>query len=172
LTIKSPHTARIEAVRRGYSTIILSAALQGEAGRAGKELAREAIAARRRIAGRHPGRICLISGGETTVTVSGRGLGGRNMELALVFAQEIKGASGVTLLSAGTDGTDGPTDAAGAFADAATLSRAAQRGLVPESFLKNNDSYHFFSALDGLFMTGPTGTNVMDLQIVLIDGVD
>jgi glycerate-2-kinase len=164
--------ARIEAVRRGYSTIILSAALQGEAGRAGKELAREAIAARRRIAGRHPGRICLISGGETTVTVSGRGLGGRNMELALVFAQEIKGASGVTLLSAGTDGTDGPTDAAGAFADAATLSRAAQRGLVPESFLKNNDSYHFFSALDGLFMTGPTGTNVMDLQIVLIDGVD
>jgi glycerate-2-kinase len=165
-------SARKEAVRRGYATTILSSTLQGEAAPAGKWLAREAIAARRKAAGTPPGKICLISGGETTVTVSGRGLGGRNMELALAFAQAVKGAGGITLLSAGTDGTDGPTDAAGAFADAATLSKAADRGLVPDAFLQDNDSYHFFKALDGLFVTGPTGTNVMDLQIVLIDGGD
>jgi glycerate-2-kinase len=94
------------------------------------------------------------------------------MELALAFAQEIKEASGITLLSAGTDGTDGPTDAAGAFADAATLLKAAEMGLDPYAFLQDNDTYHFFKALGGLFVTGPTGTNVMDLQIVLIGGGD
>jgi glycerate-2-kinase len=169
---KAIESARTEAVRKGYGTTILSSTLQGEAGQVGKWLAQEAIAARRRITGSPQGRICLISGGETTVTVRGRGLGGRNMELALAFAQEIKEASGITLLSAGTDGTDGPTDAAGAFADAATLLKAAEMGLAPDAFLQNNDTYHFFKALGGLFVTGPTGTNVMDLQIVLIGGGD
>jgi glycerate-2-kinase len=161
-----------EAVRQGFQTTILSSTLQGEARRAGERLAQEAIDARRRAAGPPRGRICLISGGETTVTVGGRGRGGRNMELALAFAQGIKGTSGITLLSAGTDGTDGPTDAAGAFADAGTLSRAEGLGLSPEAYLHDNDTYHFFKALDDLFMTGPTGTNVMDLQIILIDGSD
>ena len=104
------------------------------------------------------------------MTVKGSGLGGRNMELALAFAQGIKGIRGITFLSAGTDGTDGPTDAAGAIVDGETITRAEAAGHSPEAYLENNDSYHFFKAAGGLFLTGPTGTNVMDLQIVLIDG--
>jgi glycerate-2-kinase len=165
-------SAKREAMRKGYKTTIVSSTLQGEARQVGIFLAQEALTARQRMAGSPLERVCLISGGETTVTVGGRGLGGRNMELALAFAKEMKGASGITLLSAGTDGTDGPTDAAGAFADAATLSKAADMGLAPDAFLHDNDSYHFFKALNGLFVTGPTGTNVMDIQIVLIDGED
>lgn len=164
--------AQREAVRQGFRAMVLSSTLQGEACRVGQWLAQEAITARGKASGPLPERICLISGGETTVTVSGRGLGGRNMELALAFAQEIKETTGITLLSAGTDGTDGPTDAAGAFADAETLPASAQLGMAPERYLKDHDSYHFFKAVDGLFITGPTGTNVMDLQIVLIDGAD
>ena len=103
------------------------------------------------------------------MTVRGNGLGGRNTELALAFAQEIKGMQGITLLSAGTDGTDGPTDAAGAIVDGGTIERAEAAGIIPGDYLKNNDSYHFFKTAGGLFITGPTGTNVMDLQIILLD---
>lgn len=112
--------------------------------------------------------LCFISGGETTVTVTGKGLGGRNMELALSFAMEIEGINGVSLISAGTDGTDGPTDAAGAIVDGQTVVRARALGMDPETFLKNNDSYHFFKEIDDLFVTGPTGTNVMDIQIMVL----
>jgi glycerate 2-kinase len=114
--------------------------------------------------------ICLISGGETTVTVTGTGKGGRNMELALGFALEIEGTSGITMLSAGTDGTDGPTDAAGAIVDGSTTAKARNKGLSPEEYLRNNDSYTFFHKSGGLFATGPTGTNVMDMQIIVIRG--
>ena len=89
-------------------------------------------------------------------------------ELALAFAIELKGTSGITLLSAGTDGTDGPTDAAGAIVDGETPAKATAKGLDPEDYLNRNDSYSFFKAVGGLLMTGPTGTNVMDIQIILV----
>ena len=151
----------------GYRTTVLPAELSGEASIVARELARKAIDFKKALA---PGdKACIIAGGETTVTVRGNGKGGRNMELALVFGMEIKGLPGITFLSAGTDGTDGPTDAAGAFADGQTVAKAAGAGLDPVEYLKNNDSYAFFSRTGDLLITGPTGTNVMDIQIILID---
>ena len=117
----------------------------------------------------HGKRVCLISGGETTVSVRGNGLGGRNTELALSFAIEIEDIDGLTLLSAGTDGTDGPTDAAGAIVDGQTIKRAKNMGLEADNYLENNDSYNFFRQTGELFITGPTGTNVMDIQIIVIE---
>ena len=90
------------------------------------------------------------------------------MHLALLLAMEMEGMEGLTLLSAGTDGTDGPTDAAGAVVDGGTVSRALSLGLVPEEYFVNNDSYHFFQKSGDILMTGPTGTNVMDIQIILL----
>jgi hydroxypyruvate reductase len=104
---------------------------------------------------------CILSGGETTVAVRGNGLGGRNQEFVLAASIALEGCSPVTIFSAGTDGMDGPTDAAGAIADQKTPMLGAQE------FLDNNDSYHFFERLDGLVKTGPTGTNVMDVRILL-----
>jgi len=116
------------------------------------------------------GRVrCLLAGGETTVVVRGPGRGGRNQEFALALAERIAGLP-VSLLSAGSDGVDGPTDAAGAFIDGATLSRAAALGLTPADHLAANDSYGFFARLDDLFQPGATGTNVMDLVFALVGG--
>jgi hydroxypyruvate reductase len=127
-------------------------------------IAREALNSGR------PGRppLCLISGGETTVTLRGNGMGGRNQEFALAAALDIAGLEGVLAFSAGTDGTDGPTPAAGAFADGSTVSRAASLGLDARDFLARNDSYRFFEPLGGLVITGPTGTNVMDIRLILV----
>jgi glycerate-2-kinase len=100
--------------------------------------------------------------------VTGKGVGGRNMELALSFATEIEGVDGIALISAGTDGTDGPTDAAGALVDGQTIRKAKARGMDPETYMNNNDSYHFFKEINELFVTGPTGTNVMDIQIMVL----
>ena len=161
--------AKREALARGYSTVILSSELRGEAREVGRWLAYQAIEAYHESGPTAPGKICLIAGGETTVTVTGNGLGGRNTELALAFAREIKGTEGITLLSAGTDGTDGPTDAAGAIVDGGTLIRAEASGLDVEVCLAANDSYHFLEKTADLLITGPTGTNVMDLQIILLD---
>jgi hydroxypyruvate reductase len=114
--------------------------------------------------------VCAIASGETTVRVVGRGTGGRNQELALAAAGAIAG-SGVTMMlaSVGTDGIDGPTDAAGALADQQTLERAARAGLAPAgAVLDDNNSYAYFDALGDLIRTGPTGTNVGDLQIFLL----
>jgi len=112
--------------------------------------------------------LCVLAGGETTVHVTGTGKGGRNQEFALVVAEELQGEKGWALLSAGTDGIDGPTDAAGAFVDGNSIDRARQKGFVPSLILKENDSYSFFSALGDLFVPGPTGTNVMDIKIALL----
>ena len=161
--------AKREAMARGYEVTVLSDALRGEAREAGDRLAGQAIETRGTMGGDRKGPRCLLSGGETTVRVTGSGLGGRNTELALAFAQSIRGMQGITLLSAGTDGTDGPTDAAGAIVDGRTVERAESLGMVPEEYLKNNDSYNFLKATGDLFITGPTGTNVMDLQIILLD---
>jgi glycerate-2-kinase len=111
----------------------------------------------------------LLSGGETTVTVHGRGKGGRNQEFALAAALELAGAPNIMCLSAGTDGTDGPTDAAGALVNGDTISRAKKLGLDAAGYLANNDSYAFFQALGDLVKTGPTGTNVMDVNVMLVD---
>ncbi|MEA5115146.1 MAG: glycerate kinase [Geobacteraceae bacterium] len=159
--------AKRSADAMGMRSEILSAEISGEAAQAGRKLAAKALAAKRGKGNGSP--VCLVSGGETTVTVTGAGIGGRNMELALAFAAEIEGIHGITLLSAGTDGTDGPTDAAGAIVDGMTVTRAKSLGLDPDEYLRNNDSYNFFLKCGGLFVTGPTGTNVMDIQIVVIE---
>ncbi len=159
--------AQEKAREMGYEAVVWKSELRGEAREAARRLAGKAREARSgRTGDARP--LCLISGGETTVTVAGNGIGGRNTELALAFALEIEGLQGISLLSAGTDGTDGPTDAAGAFADGNTAVEARRAALDPEAFLGNNDSYTFFQKAGGLLVTGPTGTNVMDIQILLL----
>ena len=110
----------------------------------------------------------ILSGGETTVTIRGKGKGGRNQELVLAAALECAGLEEIIVASLATDGTDGPTDAAGAFADGSTVPQARSMGLDARDFLARNDSYMFFDRLGDLIRTGPTGTNVMDIQIVAI----
>ena len=160
------NAAQAAAEALGIRAEIISAELSGEAVEVGRRLALNALTAK--LYKESPDPACLISGGETTVTVTGAGKGGRNMELALAFAIQIEEVDGITLLSAGTDGTDGPTDAAGAIVDGMTVIKARDIGLNPEDYLDNNDSYSFFREAGGLFVTGPTGTNVMDMQIILI----
>ena len=111
---------------------------------------------------------CVLSGGETTVTVRGKGLGGRNQEFVLAAALGLEGARPVTILSAGTDGIDGPTDAAGAMADSTTIEQGRRLRLDAREYLDNNDSYHFFEQTGGLIKIGPTGTNVMDVRLMLM----
>jgi len=150
-----------------YHSLIHSSFVEGEA----KEAARVHAALAKEILNSGspvPRPACVISGGETTVTIRGKGLGGRNQEFALAAAIEIDGLENVVILSGGTDGTDGPTDAAGALADGETVSRAEARGLDAEQQLRENDSYHFFKPLGDLIITGPTYTNVMDLQLVMV----
>jgi glycerate 2-kinase len=151
-----------------FKPFILSSQIQGEA----RELAKfYGAIAREIIQSQGPSKkaLCLLAGGEPTVTVSGEGKGGRNTELALAMAAELKGRRRFLFLSAGTDGTDGPTDAAGALVNGRTYNRAVQKGISPEKHLKDNDSYNFFKKAGGLLMTGPTGTNVMDLHILLFN---
>jgi hydroxypyruvate reductase len=150
-----------------YHSLIHSSFVEGEA----KEAARVHAALAKEILNSGspaPRPACVISGGETTVTIRGKGLGGRNQEFALAAAIEIDGLEDVVILSGGTDGTDGPTDAAGALADGETVSRAKAQGLDAEQQLRENDSYHFFKPLGDLIITGPTFTNVMDLQLVMV----
>jgi hydroxypyruvate reductase len=152
-----------EARAKGYRTLILSSEIQGEA----REIARmhAAIASEMARTGRPlKPPACLITGGETTVTLRGDGLGGRAQEFALAAALDIAGLPNVVVFIAGTDGTDGPTDAAGAVADGETLGRKPDA----RRYLDRNDSYHYFEALNDLVKTGPTNTNVMDVCIVLV----
>jgi hydroxypyruvate reductase len=154
--------AQRAAARAGLATIVVCDGLRGEARAVGRRLA----ALARAVRSEKP--VCLLAGGETTVTVRGRGRGGRNQELALAAALELASSRGITLLAAGTDGTDGPTDAAGAYADPHTAARAAALGVQARDSLDRNDSHGFFAAESGLLRTGPTGTNVMDLALLLI----
>jgi glycerate 2-kinase len=160
--------ARDEGIALGYNTLILSSFIEGET----RDVAKVHAAIIKEIlkSGNPVSRpACIISGGETTVTIHGNGLGGRNMEFALAAAIEIEGLDGVCILSGGTDGTDGPTDAAGAIADGTTVQRGGlARGCNALEFLNNNDSYNFFKVIEDLLMTGPTMTNVMDLRILLV----
>jgi hydroxypyruvate reductase len=159
--------AESKAQDLGYRTLVLATTIEGET----RDVARMHAAIAREIAvsGR-PARppACILSGGETTVTLHGAGLGGRNQEFALAAALDIAGPVPVVVLSVGTDGTDGPTDAAGAVADNTTLARAEAAGLDLKRYLADNDSYRFFERLSDLVKTGPTGTNVMDVHVVLV----
>ncbi|MGD0014085.1 MAG: glycerate kinase [Bryobacteraceae bacterium] len=161
-------TAAAQAAReRGYRPLVLSSSIQGET----RDVAGVHAAIAREILGSgRPARppVAIISGGETTVTLRGKGLGGRNQEFVLAAAIELAGTGDVVVLSAGTDGIDGPTDAAGAIADARTIARAAELGMEAAAYLANNDSYRFFEPLGDLLKTGPTGTNVMDLRLILV----
>lgn len=163
----SVEAARKSAEEKGFNTIVLTTTLDGEASEVGNVLssvASEIVASGNPVA--MPA--CVICGGETTVTVRGNGKGGRNQEMALTVAQKLAGVGDYVFLSGGTDGTDGPTDAAGGIVDGETVKRGEGKGLDCYSYLENNDSYHYLSAVDGLVMTGPTGTNVMDVQILLV----
>ncbi|GBE04256.1 putative hydroxypyruvate reductase [bacterium BMS3Abin09] len=166
---KALDAAVISARSMGYETEILSSKLIGDAHKAAKWLAGKSLEFKAKKDRLQLKPRCLICGGETTVTVKGKGKGGRNTEFALVFAMEVEGIESITMLSAGTDGTDGPTDAAGAMVNGETIESARGLGLDPEKYLEENDSYNFFNKMGSLIITGPTGTNVMDIQIVIID---
>ncbi|HPP87882.1 MAG TPA: DUF4147 domain-containing protein, partial [bacterium] len=153
----------------GYIPLILSSSINGET----REIAKMHIAIADEIIKNKQRRkkpICLISGGETTVTVKGSGLGGRNQEFVLAALIEIykRQLSNIAVASVGTDGTDGPTDAAGAWCCAGDYEKAINVGLNPQKCLDDNDSYNFFKSINNLIITGPTGTNIMDLRMILI----
>ncbi len=159
--------AEQKADELGYNTLILSSAIEGET----KEVAKvhTAIAKEIHASGNPISKpACIISGGETTVTITGKGLGGRNQEFVLASALEIAGMGDTVILSCGTDGTDGPTDTAGALVGRLTIQRAEKLGMQAREYLGNNDSYHFFEKLDDLIKTGPTNTNVMDVRLLLV----
>jgi len=159
------NAAAARARELGFRTLVLSTFIEGET----REIARMHAAIAKEIV--HSGQplkppACVITGGETTVTLRGDGRGGRNQEFALAAAIDIAGLPNVVVLSGGTDGSDGPTDAAGAIADGRTLARDPR---APE-FLARNDSYPYFEGLGDLLVTGPTHTNVMDVRLVLVGG--
>ncbi len=172
LVVGNNRTAMEAASQRArelhYRPFILSSFIEGES----RDVARvHAAIAREVLASGHPisSPACLISGGETTVTLHGKGKGGRNQEFVLAAALAIDGLKEVVVLSGGTDGTDGPTDAAGAIADGESVRRARKKDIEPAIYLQENDSYHFFQKTGSLLVTGPTYTNVMDLRLVLVD---
>jgi glycerate 2-kinase len=164
--LQALEAAKEEARALGLTPMILSSSIEGET----REIARMHAALAREVRGSGnpvPPPACLISGGETTVTLRGSGKGGRNQEFVLAAALDIAGLPQTMILSAGTDGTDGPTDAAGAIADGETYARALSMGLNPRVALETNDAYPFFEKLGDLVITGPTNTNVMDVRLVL-----
>jgi len=146
----------------GYHPILLSDRVTGEVHAVADRLVQTALEYN------GPLPACLLAGGETTVQVTGNGLGGRNQQLALAAGIALAHYPSLTFLSGGTDGSDGPTNAAGAIVDASTIKNAEKMQLDPNSFLQQNDAWHFFSKAGGLMITGPTQTNVMDLMIMLI----
>lgn len=176
LLIGTNHAALLAACDKarelGYNVAPLTCLLTGEA----REVARflSGIGQDVRRSGMLVARpACVILGGETVVTLTGEGKGGRNQEMALAFLAEMERdpeqGRGIAFLSASTDGTDGPTDAAGAYASPGMLARAREAGLSMAGALKANDSYHFFEAIGGLYKTGPTRTNVCDLHMLLVE---
>ncbi|MCI0453675.1 MAG: DUF4147 domain-containing protein, partial [Candidatus Dadabacteria bacterium] len=166
--LKSLVAAERRARELGYNTILLSSQIQGESREVAKVIAAIALDIERSdIPVKKPA--CLIFGGETTVTVTGEGRGGRNTETSLAFSMEIMGHEQILGLFCGTDGIDGPTDAAGAISDGTTRLRARKIKLSARESLSQNDSYTFFERLGDLIKTGSTGTNVMDIGVVLVE---
>jgi glycerate 2-kinase len=163
----SLEAAAAEARRQGVEAVILSDAIEGEAREAAKVHA--AIAREVRLKDR-PFRkpVVVLSGGETTVTLAGKGKGGRNTEFLLSFARAIEGCAGIDALAADTDGIDGSEDNAGAFADGGTAGRMREAGLDPSESQRSNDAFTAFEAIGDIFHTGPTGTNVNDFRAILV----
>ncbi|MCF8034443.1 MAG: glycerate kinase [Desulfarculaceae bacterium] len=162
--------AAAKARQLGYASLVLGTTIEGETSPVARM---HAALARECQASGQPASppCCLLSGGETTVTLgSDPGKGGRNMEFALAAALDLDGLEDVLAVSLGTDGTDGPTDAAGAWADGESVARGAAKGLKARDFLTRHDAYNFFQPLDDLIITGPTRTNVMDLRLMLVAG--
>lgn len=165
--IQAVLAAEKKARKLGYHTMVLSSFVEGET----KDVAKvHAAIAKEVLQSGNPvsSPACIVSGGETTVTIRGKGKGGRNQEFCLAAALDIAGLNSVTILSGGTDGTDGPTDAAGAICDGKTVERAVDKQMQIQNYLSDNNSYTFFKNLDDLLITGPTNTNVMDLRLVLV----
>jgi glycerate 2-kinase len=163
--------ARKAAEGAGLNSYILTSSLEGEA----REVAKDLVALARDVSShKKPFKlpVCLLFGGETTVTLHGGGTGGRNQELTLAALAEIGRRDNILLLSGGTDGIDGNSSAAGAIADSGFYLEGSRQGLSPEHFLENNNSNAFFQAVGGLLETGPTGTNVMDITLLIIDKED
>ena len=159
--------AREQLRSAGLNTLLLTSTLEGEARHVGVILA--SIAREVALSGNPiPKPAGIIAGGETTVTVTGKGLGGRNQEISLATSLKVGGMDGVVMASLSTDGVDGPTDTAGAVVDGKTIARAVEMDLNPEEFLAENDSYNFFSKLGDLVSTGPTGTNVNDVSVIVV----
>jgi hydroxypyruvate reductase len=163
------------AAALGYRAESLGSANQGEAGQVGRELAERCLAIRKKAECGEP--LCLLSGGEPVVHLAKTNrprMGGRNQQLALAALERLwdDGMPGTVILSGGTDGEDGPTDAAGASASSATIARARELGIDPKAFLAINDAYHFFERAGGLIKTGPTHTNVMDVRVALVAAND
>lgn len=154
------------AQQAGFGAMLLTTFLEGEAREVGKVIAALAKGLAR-DGGPVPRPACLVLGGETTVTLRGNGRGGRNQEMALAAALALAGWPNLLITCLGTDGSDGPTDAAGAFADGQTVGRAQAIGLAAVEYLQRNDAYNFFAALNDLILTGPTNTNVNDLTFIL-----
>ncbi len=170
--VASPQKSLLAAARvargAGYKPIILGDSIEGEARDVGYVHAGIALQARRFGQPAKP-PCAIISGGETTVTVKGNGVGGRNVEFVLALALKLNGASGIHALAADTDGVDGAADVAGAFITPTTLARARKRGIDPYKELSNNNAHTFFEKLGDQLITGPTLTNVNDIRIILVD---
>ena len=166
--IMALETASEKAKELGYETLILSSMVEGETREVAlvhTAIAKEIVKTSRPI----PPPACIISGGETTVTIRGDGLGGRNQEVGLAASLDLVGLPPrVIVLCGGTDGNDGPTDAAGAVVDPFTVTRGREAGMEAADYLKNNDAYHFLGKTQDLLITGPTNTNVMDVRLVLV----
>ena len=158
------HAAGEACERLGYETVFLSDRLDCEAREAGRFLSSVL-----RTHAKEGKKLAFLSGGETVVHLTGKGLGGRNQELALSAAEGLRGLRNACVICVGSDGTDGPTDAAGGYADGDTFYELEGKGISLHEMLQNNDAYHALKAVDGLIVTGPTGTNVNDLYLGLID---
>lgn len=152
----------------GYNVHQIDEPIQGEAKEAAADLCN---LAKRIKSGKESIDLpaLIVAGGEATVTLKGHGVGGRSQEMALAAAIELENTDRILFASFGTDGNDGPTDAAGALADSTTLKRAREHGMIAEHFLDNNDSHSFFRRINDLIITGPTGTNVMDIQLIFVE---
>jgi glycerate-2-kinase len=159
------NAAKSKAENLGYYVQIETNSLWGDVDDVALRLIDTVVKCKNENKGR---KTCLLFGGEPTVKISGNGLGGRNQHLALICVKLLQNKKGITILSGGTDGSDGPTDAAGAVVDFQTFNNAKKLNLDINDYLSNCDSYHFFQKVGGLIITGPTQTNVMDLIIVLI----
>jgi len=163
LALKS---AKTKAQKLGFYTQIVTSTISGNI----NELAINLVAIAQKMKGQKKVRkMCLLFGGEPTVKITGNGLGGRNQHLALICGILLRGIKDITILSGGTDGTDGPTNAAGAVVDYQTYNNAERLNICIEKHINNCDSYNFFREVGGLIITGPTQTNVMDMIVILIE---